>query len=175
MPHPKTDKPKGRPPVRDLIMKNLERIGKLRRQGLTEEQVAVAIGVGKSTFKDYKNTIPELREVLEKSKEKLIEDLEDSLYRRALGLCKITTTKKFIEEVNGVKKQKIEETTQNCVPDVGALVFALKNLSPQKWRDNPDFSFADLENKLKNMKSFSEKAEEMDKKLKNQVKEESPL
>nr|DAH82881.1 MAG TPA: terminase small subunit [Caudoviricetes sp.] len=175
MPHPKTGKSRGRPSAESIILENLDRIGKLRRQGLTEEQVAVSIGVGKSTFKDYKNTLPELREVLQKSKERLIEDLEDSLYRRALGLCKITTTKKFIEKVNGIDKVKIEETTQNCVPDVGALVFSLKNLSPQKWRDNPDFSFADLENKLKNMKSFSEKAEEMDKKSKNQVKEESPL
>lgn len=166
----------GRPSLYDIHVKpELERIPKLRRQGLTEEQVAKVLGVGISTFKEYKNKYPDLAAALKKGKCQLVEDLEDTLYKKALGKCKVKSSKKFIEEVDGKKKVKIEETEQEIAPDTGALVFALKNLAPDRWKEVRDVNFSDLEDKLKSIKSFSERAAEISQEEINNVREESAI
>lgn len=167
---------KGRPSLYESLVKpELSRIPKLRRQGLTEEQVAKVLGVGITTFKEYKKLYPDLETALKKGKCQLIEDLEDTLYKKALGKCKVKTNKKFIEEVDGKKKVKIEETEQEIAPDTGALVFALKNLAPDRWKEVRDVNFSDLEEKLKSVKSFSERAAEIKQEELNNVTEESAI
>lgn len=149
----------GRPRVLDQYIKpNLERIRKLKQDGYTDEQIARVIGVSYETLRRYKKTFSPLFEALKKGKEDLILELEDTLYRRALGKCKTKTTKKYIEEVNGIQKQKIEETVQELPPDVGALCFSLKNLAPDKWKEvRLDNNFNEMQKALDNFKSFSER------------------
>lgn len=157
------------------IQPELERIPKLKRQGLTDDQIAEVLGVRSTSFTTYKSKYPELREALKKGRERLIEDLEDTIYKRALGKCRSKTTKKYIEEVNGVQKTKIEETVQELPPDTGALCFCLKNLAPSRWRELRDVNFTDLEERLKNVKSLSEKMDEISDKDVEDVEEESPI
>lgn len=114
---------------------NLDRIPKLRRQGYHEEQLAKLFGVAYSTFKDYKNKYPALSDALKRGKQELIEDLEDTLYRKALGLIKVTDTKKYIKKTKNGEETRVEETIKEIPPDTGALIFSLKNLSPDKWKD----------------------------------------
>ena len=83
----------------------LERIPKLKRQGYHDEQLAKHFGVAYSTFKEYINLYPDLKAALKKGKEELIEDLEDTLYRKALGKCTVKETKKYIEKDTSGKRK----------------------------------------------------------------------
>ena len=153
---------RGRPSCRDIIIENIPKIRQLVRDGYTEEQCAKAIGVGPTTFIKWKPTIPELVKALKESKQVLIEELEDTMYRKALGKCKIKTTKKYIEDVNGVQKTRIEETTQDVAPDTTLLIFSLKNLTADtgKWQDRRDINnFNDLQKAIENSSAIFDKME----------------
>lgn len=118
----------------DKVKPYLEKIRRWRRDGLTEEQICNLLGVGVSTFARYKNDFEELREALKRGKEDLIGELEDSLYKKAMGF-EYEEIDQFIEVVNGKEIKKIRKTTRHQAPDTGALAFALKNLAPEKWKD----------------------------------------
>lgn len=117
------------------VKPNLDRIPAWRKQGLTEQQVAKRMDVAVSTLNVYKNQHPELVEALKKGREELVEELETSLYKKAMGF-EYEEEKKIIEkDINGKDKKKVEKTTKLSLPDTGALAFALKNLAPDKWKD----------------------------------------
>jgi transcriptional regulator with XRE-family HTH domain len=119
------------------VLPNLDRIPKWRRQGMTEEQICKKLDVSVSTFNVYKNKYVELMEALKKGKEELIEELQDSLYKRALGY-EYEEIKEFIEkDEKGNSKVKREIYKKIMHPDVGAIAFALKNLDKDNWKDNP--------------------------------------
>lgn len=129
----KKEKKRGRKSKYDTHVKPyLNRIPKWRRNGMTEEQICRKLEVGVSTFNRYKGDFWELREALKNSKEELIENLEDSLFRRAMGYSYEET--KIEKESDG--RAKITRTTKELPPDVGALIFALKNLAPGKWKND---------------------------------------
>lgn len=115
----------------------LHRIPKWRRDGKTEEQICKKLGVGVSTWNRYKQDYRELREAIKSGKEELIENLEDSLYKRAMGYT-YDETKTVASNDGGIEKRRMEKTTRHVPPDTGALAFALKNLAPEKWRDSHD-------------------------------------
>jgi len=115
----------------------LKRIPSWRKQGMTEEQIADKLDIAYSTLNLYKNKYSELSEVLKKGKEELIEELEDSLYRRAMGY-EYEETETWLEEVDGVQKKRVKRIKKLAHPDTGALAFALKNLAPDKWRDRQE-------------------------------------
>lgn len=132
----KKEQKRGRKSKYDTHVKPyLNRIPKWRRNGMTEEQICRKLGVGVSTFNRYKDDFWELREALKNSKEELIENLEDSLFRRAMGYSYEET--KIEKESDG--RAKITKTTKELPPDVGALIFALKNLAPGKWKNDDRF------------------------------------
>lgn len=117
------------------VLPYIDRIPKMRRQGLTEQQIAYKLGVGETTLRDYKKLYPQLLRALKSGRMELIEDLEETLYNKALGNIRTTKTRKIVEEYKGVKKTKVETYEEEHAPDTGALVFALKNLDPNNWQD----------------------------------------
>jgi hypothetical protein len=131
------------------IKPNLNRIPKLRRQGYTEEQIAKIIGVGWTTLKKYKKLEPSLLSALETGKEMLIEDLEETLYQKGLGGRKVTKIKNTYKTISGKKViVKVEEQIDELSPDTGALIFALKNLAPDKWKDRREYETVTEEDKV---------------------------
>lgn len=113
------------------VLPHLDRIPKWRRDGLIEDTIAKKLGVAMSTFSVYKLKYPELMESLKKGREHLIEELEDSLYRRAMGTVLKEVRTKY---ESGFQTEKI--IIEKEVPgDTGAAIFALKNLAPTKWRN----------------------------------------
>lgn len=55
------------------------------RDGLIIEQIAEKLGIAASTFYDYKNNHPELSEALKKGQEVVDVEVENALFKRALG------------------------------------------------------------------------------------------
>lgn len=119
------------------VVPHMDRIPSWRKQGMTEEQIAERLGIGYSTLSLYKTKNIELLEALKKGKEELIEELEDSLYRRAMGY-EYEETETWLEEVDGVQKKRVKRMRKVAHPDTGALAFALKNLAPDRWKDKRD-------------------------------------
>jgi transcriptional regulator with XRE-family HTH domain len=129
----KKEQKRGRKSKYDTHVKPyLNRIPKWRRNGMTEAQIAKKLGIAMSSFSLYKLKHSEFSEALKNSKEELIENLEDSLFRRAMGYSYEET--KIEKESDG--RAKITKTTKELPPDVGALIFALKNLVPGKWKND---------------------------------------
>ena len=78
------------------------------REGLTDNELAGAMGINPATLYDWKNKFPEISEALKKGKEIVDFEVENALLNEAL---------------NG---------------NVTAQIFWLKNRRVDKWRDKPE-------------------------------------
>lgn len=107
------------------------------RRGLTEEQIAHNLGVSYSTFRTYKNKYSAVLTALKKGREVTNIIVENALYKRAIGY-KVTDEHVEIKTLkDGEKKKIVRKKTSEIPPDVGAIVFWLKNRLPDLWKDNP--------------------------------------
>lgn len=102
----------------------LELIKTMRIDGYKEEQIHQQLDVGHSAWNEYKNKYPELKEALKISKDALVSKLEQTLYQKAL-------------EGNPT-----------------LLIFALKNLAPEKWADKKQIESNSLDEFFSHMKRF---------------------
>jgi transposase-like protein len=100
------------------------------RDGLTDEQIANNLGIGTSTLYRWKNEHRELREALKKGKEVADREVENALYKSALGF-------KYKEQVV-TNKGNIVEVEKYEKPNTTAAIFWLKNRKPGQWRDKQE-------------------------------------
>lgn len=127
-----------------LQQDNLTMIEGWARQGLTDEQIAKNMAVGLSTLKDWKNKYPAILDALKKGKAPVDFEVENALYKRAVGF-EYEEIETVEEEVDGVFKTRVKRTQKTALPDTSAIIFWLKNRKPEHWRKmNPV-----IENKLK--------------------------
>ena len=127
-----------------LQQDNLLMIEGWARQGLTDEQIASNIGVNKTTLYDWIKRFPNISNALKKGKAPVDFEVENALYKRAVGF-EYEEVETLIEEVNGETKKKVKRTKRTALPDTSAIIFWLKNRKPEQWRKmNPV-----VENKLK--------------------------
>ena len=71
---------------------------------LNEEQIAKKLGISVASFENYKKRHPELKEVLQTGKELLVEELKNSLKKKAKGFY-YEETKTSIRNENGKEVQ----------------------------------------------------------------------
>ena len=142
-----------------------EDIKKWRIAGQTEENIAKLLKVSFRALTDYKGRYPEFAKLLRDSTNVLVGELENTMFQMALGKIKVKEVKKFISRnKEGKDSTKIEETVKELAPNPTLLIFSLKNLAPDRWRDVQDVTFNDMENAMKNMDTvFSEMKEKLDK------------
>jgi hypothetical protein len=105
------------------------------RDGLTDEQLAENIGIVTSTLYDWKKKYPEISEALKKGKEVIDIQVENALFKRAIGFD--YEEKTYETNYKGEKKLK-KVVTKMVVPDTTAQIFWLKNRKPDAWRDKID-------------------------------------
>ena len=114
------------------------------RDGLTDEQIANNMGISVASLYNYKNQHLEILEALKKGKEVVDIEVENALYKKALGynvLLKKTFKLKRIEYNDDGKKIKeyeelVDGYDETHIPaDTTAQIFWLKNRNPRKWRD----------------------------------------
>ena len=104
------------------------------RDGLTDEQISVNIGINTSTLYDWKNKFPKISEALKKGKEVVDIQVENALLKRALGY-EFQETRVEKSDKDGTK---IIQTLKHIPADTTAQIFWLKNRRPDKWRDKPE-------------------------------------
>ena len=106
------------------------------RDGLTDKQIAHNMGVAWSTLKSWKTRFDDLAEALRKGKEVVDREVENALYKRALGYW-VTETKTTTLPDGAVK---VEEIRKHVAPDTTAQIFWLKNRKPDQWREKNDLT-----------------------------------
>lgn len=131
------------------------------RDGLVDEQIAKNMGISEATLYNYKNKYPEIKEALRKGKEVVDIEVENALFKKAIGY-NITVQKAFklkdiIYGENGKKiseKERIEYAEEEIhVPaDTTAQIFWLKNRKKVQWRDKVEYEAnTDELNKVKEL------------------------
>ena len=121
-----------------LKPEGLTRIQGWAMDGLTDEEIAQQMKINVATLYRWKNAHSEICEALKNSKDVADRMVEQALFNKALGRCKVTETVK--ERRLNVKTGEYElvvvkETIKGVPPDVAAQVFWLKNRKPNTWRD----------------------------------------
>ena len=132
----------------ELVIPRLKDITKWT-EDLTDAEIAERLNISRRTFATYKKEHPELREAIEKGKKVLVQQLKDTLKKKAKGF--------YYEEVKTIKIhnpdadadqewiERIEINRKYAQPDTGAAHLLLKNLDPN-WR-NDDRETLDIKKK----------------------------
>lgn len=119
-----------------LTEDGLLRIQGWARDGLIDKQIAHNMGVAYSTLRTWRDKFPELAEALQKGKEVVDREVENALYKRALGYW--VTETKTVTLPDG--DMRVEEIHKHVAPDTTAQIFWLKNRKPDQWREKNDLT-----------------------------------
>lgn len=145
------------------VAAKLNEIQKWTREGLTESQIAKNLGISRSTFNEYKRLHPELAKALDQGRELCIAELENALYKRAVGF-EYEEVKTYVKFEDGKEVKYQERTRKFCPPHVGACALLLKNKdrdgnNGQGWSDDPmkrdlEKAWFELRKEMESMKSW---------------------
>ena len=114
----------------------MTRIEGWAREGLTDAQIAVKMGINVSTLYKYQNEHNEIIDALKRGKAPVDNEVENALLKRAKGGFEVK--EKRIEkwkDADGVEREHTVIITREVPPDTTAQIFWLKNRRPDLWRD----------------------------------------
>ncbi|HIB1896858.1 TPA: helix-turn-helix domain-containing protein [Enterococcus faecalis] len=101
------------------------------RDGLIDKQIAQNIGVAYSTFREWVKKFPALSASLKRGKEVVDRQVENALFKSAIGYEYTEITKELTEAGMEVTKK----VTKQVAPNPTSAIFWLKNRKPEEWRD----------------------------------------
>lgn len=128
-----------------LTPDGLTRIEGWAREGLTDAQIAVKMGISEASLYNYQAKFVEILEALKRGKAPVDNDVENALLKRALGYEYEEVTTEVFDMPDGSQRKHIKKTRKMVVPDTTAQIFWLKNRRPDIWRDKPEGYNADNE------------------------------
>lgn len=123
---------------------DLEMLERLVATGHSDAEIVHILGINRTTLFRWKKR-PEVKAIYEAGRNALVSQIEKSLFRRALGgetveeEYRVQEVKKKSGKV--VKKPVlVKEIRKTLAPDTLALIFALKNLAPEDWKDKHEYA-----------------------------------
>lgn len=107
------------------------------RRGLSDMQIAAALGINKDTYYSYQKRYPEFLEAIKKGKAPVDIAVENALLKNALGFEyeEVHTEITKNGDKQNVKKKII---TKKQPPNLGAQIFWLINRLPELWKQRKD-------------------------------------
>ena len=120
-----------------LTEEKLKLLQEWGKNGLTNSQIAKNMGVSERTLYGWLKRYKVLSDNLNNGKALADREIENSLYKRALGY-EIQEEKITIEELNGVVKKKKQIIKKHVPGNVTAQIFWLKNRKSKEWRNNEE-------------------------------------
>lgn len=105
-----------------------------KRDGLTDEQIFKNLGISKNAFYVYRNKYSDFNDALKKGKEVADIEVENALFKRAIGYTYKEVTKE-VKDIDGKKSTFIKEVIKVVPGDVAAQIFWLKNRKSNNWKD----------------------------------------
>ena len=113
---------------------HLAEVERWKRHGLSNEQIAKNIGICEDTFYEWVKTHPEFSEAIKKGLSVIVCELENALIKRAKGYDVTESNSFYDRDGNEIKRESI----RHIPPDTTALIFALKNMDAENWRDRKE-------------------------------------
>ena len=109
------------------------------RDGLTDEQIAHNCNIRRETLYDWMKKYPNISNIIKKNKTIVDYEVENALYKRAMGYTYDEVTKEKVKDPLTGEYRMVEtkRVTKEVQPDVGAIMCWLKNRKPKTWRDRP--------------------------------------
>lgn len=117
-----------------LTVDKLATVERWKRHGHTNKEIAEYIGICEDTLYEWINAYPEFAEAIKKGKEVIVCELENALIKRAKGY-EVEEIVYLPERGGGVTERR---NTKHIPPDTTALIFALKNMDAENWRDRKE-------------------------------------
>ena len=133
------------------VKPRLKEIENWKKVGATDEQIANQLGIGVSTFYDYRKQHKEFSDTLIYATTNFILEIRGELAE----MCKkrkLQTVKKYIKKdlETGKKTEYTEVTERELDPNLGALELMLKNIDRENFKHDWDnYEFKKLEMELK--------------------------
>lgn len=103
------------------------------RDGLTDEQIAHNMGIATGTLYKWKDKYSEIREALKKGKAVADYEVENALFKSALGY----DVEEWEEKLDNAGVVHKLYRKRHIPPSNTAQIFWLKNRKPDYWRDKP--------------------------------------
>lgn len=113
-----------------LTEEGLIKITGWARDGLIDEQIAINIGVSYSTFRDWKKKFPALSAALKNGKEVVDRQVENALFKSAIGF--------IYEEESVTNAGDVVLVKKYSKPNITAQIFWLKNRKRNQWTDKSE-------------------------------------
>lgn len=115
------------------------------RNGLKDTLIAKNMGITAKTLYEWKNKYSDIREALKKGKEPADIEVEDALFKAAIGYYVTVKepikvkTKKQLKDKGTIEEEHVEFIKKETYipPNPTAIIFWLKNRKPEAWRDRP--------------------------------------
>ena len=114
-----------------LTKEGLLRLQGWARDGLTDEQIATNMGISAATLYNWKRDHLEILEALKEGKDVADRQVENALFKSALGYTFDEVTKELKDDELVVTKVVHKEVQ----PNTTAQIFWLKNRKRAEWRD----------------------------------------
>lgn len=141
----------GRPNVYESKVKpKLKIIAILKSNGVSMEEIASMIGVTRATLYNHMDEIDTLFDTIKSGNDVYVDKLEAKLSDLAMGNVKTTKTK-IVYDGNVIRSKEVTEDT--LAPNLGAIIFSLTNLAPDRWKNKQE---------LNNTDTSEEQEEDMD-------------
>lgn len=100
------------------------------RDGLTNEQIAHNIGINPDTLYTWIKKYPDIAESLKRGKEVVDRQVENAMFKAAIGY--------MYEEETVTNAGDVVTTRKYAKPNTTAQIFWLKNRKPDTWRDRQE-------------------------------------
>jgi hypothetical protein len=120
-----------------LTPDGLLRIEGWARDGLVDTQIATNMGISAGTLYEYQNRFPQIAEALKKGKAPADTEVENAMFKAAIGYEYEETVTEIVEAQDGTQKKYIRKVKKLAPPNVLAQIYWLKNRKPAQWRDKP--------------------------------------
>ena len=117
-----------------ITEEGLIKIGGWAKDGLTDEQIAQNIGISRSTLNEWKKRFPDIKDTIKRGKEVVDRQVENALFKSAVGYEYTEITKELTD--SGMKVTK--RVTKQVAPNPTSAIFWLKNRKPNVWRDKKE-------------------------------------
>lgn len=132
-----------------------------KRDGFQDKEIAQKIGVSPKTLCDWKSKSEVIREALKKSREEWHRELEQSMYKRALGYHVQESVEEYVYDENGNETLKMKRITNKYIPPSETMqIFVSKHDIRGHWLD--DKTEADAEEQKKRIEKLKREAEKTD-------------
>lgn len=111
-----------------------------RKKGISDKQISHNLGITITTFYVWLKTYPEFSQAYKKGKKVIVEELENYMYKRALGVELEDVTQEVKSDGNGnVIEKHVKKTKRQIAGDPTTAIFLLTNLN-KDFKRNPDYN-----------------------------------